>query len=89
MKGDWNWAVTVGSRGVFFGLAPGNSASAPPDVEIRAILPDRLEMSPTLTTVDDEGTTGGYWFSFDPPLPDGSVVYQNGSVICTIGPPNQ
>lgn len=70
---------------MFFTPGPGNAASAPPAVEITAILPDGSEVSPTVQTALAKGDVGGY--VFDPSLPNGSVVYLNGTVLLTVGPP--
>ena len=86
MDNNEPWAVTAGSSGVFFTPGPGTAAPAPPEVEIRATLPDGSEMRPTVQGADSEGDVGG--FVFDPPLPDGSVVYLNGAVLTTVGPPD-
>ncbi len=86
-EGDATWAVTAGSYGVYFAPGPGKLASAPPDVEIGAILPDGSEMRPTVQIASQEGDIGGY--VFDPPLPDGSVVYMNGAVFHTVSPPKR
>ena len=85
MKGHSNWAVTAGRSGVYFTPGPGNAGAAPPDVEVRAVLPDGSELRPTVQTPDARSDVGGY--VFDPPLPEGSVVYLNGSPLLTAGPP--
>ena len=87
MDADANWAVTAGSGGVYFAPGPGNLGPAPPEAEIRADLPDGSEMIPTVQPASHEGDIGGY--VFDPPLPDGSVVYMNGRALLTTGPPQQ
>ncbi|MCP4965206.1 MAG: hypothetical protein GY926_08210 [bacterium] len=87
MDDNASWAVAAGSGGVFFTPGPGNAATAPPEAEIWAVLPDGSELSPTLQTPDVAGGTGGY--VFDPPLPDGSALYLNGALLCSVGPPGQ
>ena len=83
--GDTSWAVTVGEHGVFFRPAPGNPGSVPPDVAIVAILPDDSELIPSQEGPNDDGISGTHGFVFDRPLPEGSVVYMNGSVLHTVG----
>ncbi len=87
MQGEANWAVTAGSTGVYFVLGPGNRAPAPPDVDIRAVLPNGSEATWVLQPASEDEDVGGY--VFDPPLPDGSVVYMNGTALLTVGPPKQ
>lgn len=87
MQGEAKWAVTAGSTGVYFVPGPGNLTSAPPDVDIGAVLPDGSEATPAVQTASEDDDIGGY--VFDPPLPDGSVVYMNGTALHTVGPPKQ
>lgn len=87
MQGEANWAVTAGSTGVYFVPGPGNLASAPPDLNINAVLPDGSEANPVVQKAYEDEDISGY--VFDPPLPDGSVVYMNGAALLTVGPPKQ
>ena len=82
--GDSNWAVTGGRTGVYFNPAPGNPGSIPPDVEIKAILPDRSVVMPVSQAARDDGDLVGFGFEFAPPLPDGSVVYINDTELYTV-----
>lgn len=87
MKGNRNWAIAAGNSGVFSTPGPGNAAAALPDVDIGADLPDGSEVSPTLQTTAGGSGAGGY--IFDPPLPEGSVIYLDGGVLLTVGPPRR
>ena len=51
------------------------------------VLPDGSELRPTVQITDAESDVGGY--VFDPPLPEGSVIYLNGSALVTVGPRGQ
>ena len=54
------------------------------DVEIKAILPDRTVVRRAFQAGRDDGDLGAFGFEFDPPLPDGSVVFMNDTELYTV-----
>lgn len=80
------WAVTAASHGVFFLPAPGNPRTSPPEVSIRAAVPDGSEVYARREESSPDGV-GAYAFFFDRELPQGSIVYLDGSVLYTVGKP--
>ena len=86
MESDSVWAVTAGRTGVHFTPAPGNSGFTPPEVSLKAILPDGSEVLPITESPHDPTDHCGFGFVFDPVMPDGAVVHINDRAVLTVGP---